>query len=228
MQISKRWLALLVSAFAIAAAAGGCERLPAPGQQPATRAPDVGYEPTPHDVVAEMLKLAQVGANDVVYDLGCGDGRIVIAAAKQFGARGVCVDIDPQRIREGRANAQSSGVTERILFLEQDLFETRLGDATVVTLFLSPDVNLKLRSKLRRELKPGARIVSYVHDMGDWTPREARNVKGTYGPRKLYLWIIPPHQAGRPERDAAIRPAASASVATMRSQSIAPTGSPSL
>ncbi|MGH8631294.1 MAG: methyltransferase domain-containing protein [Burkholderiales bacterium] len=191
MQTSKRWLALIVSAFAIAAAAGGCERPPAPGQA-TTRAPDVGYEPTPHNVVTEMLNLAQVGANDVVYDLGCGDGRIVIAAAKQFGTRGVCVDIDPQRIRESRANAQSSGVIERILFREQDLFETRLGDATVVTLFLSPDVNLKLRSKLRRELKPGTRVVSYVHDMGDWTPREARSVKGTYGPRKLYLWIVPP------------------------------------
>jgi len=191
MQTPKRWLALLVSALTIAAAAGGCERASAP-EQTATRAPDVRYEPTPHDIVAEMLKLAQVGAKDVVYDLGCGDGRIVITAAKQLGARGVCVDIDPQRIRESRANAQRSGVTERVLFLEQDLFETRLGDATVVTLFLSPEVNLKLRPKLWRELKPGTRVVSYVHDMGDWTPRETRNVEGTYGPRKLYLWIVPP------------------------------------
>ena len=191
MQSPKRWLALLVSALAITIAAGGCERPPTRGQA-ATRAPDVAYEPTPHDVVAEMLKLAQVGANDVVYDLGCGDGRIVIAAAKQFGARGVGVDIDPQRIRESRANAQRSGVTDRTLFREQDLFETPLGDATVVTLFLSPDVNLKLRSKLRRELKPGARIVSYVHDMGDWTPQEVRNVQGTRGPRTIYLWIVPP------------------------------------
>ncbi len=191
MQTPKRWLALLVSALTIAAAAGGCERASAP-EQTATRAPDVRYEPTSHDIVAEMLKLAQVGANDVVYDLGCGDGRIVITAVKQLGARGVCVDIDPQRIRESRANAQRSGVTERVLFLEQDLFEIRLGDATVVTLFLSPDVNLKLRPKLWRELKPGTRVVSYVHDMGDWTPKEVRNVEGTYGPRKLYLWIVPP------------------------------------
>jgi len=188
--ISKRWLAVLVGAIAIAAASG-CEQSPASGQA-AFRAPDVPYEPTPHPVVTEMLKLAQVGANDVVYDLGCGDGRIVIAAVKH-GTRGVCVDIDPQRIRESRANAQRSGVAERILFLNQDLFETDLGDATVVTLFLWPSVNLKLRPKLWRELKPGTRVVSYIHSMGDWAPREARNVEGAYGPRKLYLWIVAAH-----------------------------------
>ena len=185
---SKRWLAVLVSAIAIAAA-GGCEQAPAPGQE-ALRAPDVPYEPTPHAVVAEMLKLARVSANDVVYDLGCGDGRIVIAAVKQFGARGVCVDIDPQRIAESRANAQRSGVAERILFLNQDLFETDIGDATVVTLFLWPSVNLKLRPKLWRELKPGTRVVSYIHGMDDWSPQEARNVEGARGPRKLFLWVI--------------------------------------
>jgi len=197
MQTSQRWLAVLVSAFAIAAAAGGCEGPPASGQA-ATRAPDVSYDPTPHGVVSEMLKLAQVGAKDVVYNLGCGDGRIVIAAVKQHGARGVCVDIDPQRIRESRANAQRSGVAERIVFLQQDLFETDLGDATVVTLFLSPDVNLKLRPKLWRELKPGTRVASYVHDMGDWTPQEVRDVQGTWGPRRLYLWIIPADRGARP------------------------------
>lgn len=193
---SKRWLAVLVSALAIAAAAGGCERARAPDQG-ASRAPDVEFEPTPHSVVAEMLKLAQVGANDVVYDLGCGDGRIVIAAVKELGAQGVCVDIDPQRIKESRANAQRSGVAERILFLNQDLFETDIADATVVTLFLSPSVNLKLRPKLRRELKPGTRVVSYVHGMGDWSPQQARNVEGARGPRKLYLWVVAP-DAGRP------------------------------
>jgi SAM-dependent methyltransferase len=185
---SMRWLAVLVSAIAIAAA-GGCERSPPPGQA-ALRAPDVPYEPTPHSVVAEMLKLARVGANDVVYDLGCGDGRIVIAAVKQHGARGVCVDIDPQRIDESRANARRSGVTERILFLNQDLFETEFGDATVVTLFLWPSVNLKLRPKLWRELKPGTRVVSYVHSMGDWPPQMVQNAEGPYGPRKLFLWIV--------------------------------------
>ena len=183
-----RWLPVLVGAVAIAAASG-CERSPAPGPA-ALRYPDVRYEPTPQPVVAEMLKLAQVGANDVVYDLGCGDGRIVIAAVKQFGARGVCVDIDPQRISESRANAQRAGVAERILFLNQDLFETEIGDATVVTLFLWPSVNLKLQPKLLRELKPGARVVSYIHSMGDWPPRESRNVEGARGPRKLFLWVL--------------------------------------
>lgn len=183
----KRWLAILVSAFAIAAA-GGCQQAPAAGL-PASRAPDVPYEPTPHHVVAEMLKLAQVGANDVVYDLGCGDGRIVIAAVK-LGARGVCVDIDPQRIHESRANAQNSGVAERIVFLNQDLFETDIGNATVVTLFLWPGVNLKLRPKLWRELKPGTRVVSYIHGMGDWPPQKSHNVEGARGPRKLFLWSV--------------------------------------
>ena len=138
-----------------------------------------------------MLKLAQVGANDVVYDLGCGDGRIVIAAVKQLGARGVCVDIDAQRIRESRANAEDAGVAQRILFLNQDLFDTDIGDATVITLFLWPSVNLKLRPKLWRDLKPGTRVVSYVHSMGDWTPQEARIVEGARGPRQLFLWIVP-------------------------------------
>jgi ribosomal protein L11 methylase PrmA len=137
-----------------------------------------------------MLELAQVGATDVVFDLGCGDGRIVITAAKERGARGVCLDIDARRIRESRANAERSSVAERIAFLNQDLLETDLGDATVVTLFLSPQMNLKVRPKLWRELKPGTRVVSYVHGMGDWTPREVRTVEGPYGPRKLFLWII--------------------------------------
>jgi SAM-dependent methyltransferase len=156
--------------------------------QPA-RVPDVPYEPTPHTVVAEMMRLARVGASDVVYDLGCGDGRIVIAAV-QLGARGVCVDIDPVRIEESRANAQKAGVAERIVFLTQDLFDTDIRDATVVTLFLWPEVNLKLRPTLWRDLKPGTRVVSYVHDMGDWMPEQIRSVEGVRGMRTLYLWII--------------------------------------
>ena len=138
-----------------------------------------------------MLNLAQVGANDVVYDLGGGDGRIVIAAVKRLGVRGVCVDVDPQRIRESRANAEQAGVAERTLFLNQDLFETDIGDATVVTLFLWSSVNLTLRPKLWRELEAGSRVVSYVHSMGEWTPQEARTVEGSRGPRKLFLWIVP-------------------------------------
>jgi len=188
---AQRWIAAcaaFAAAAVLAAAIAGCERAAAPAP---ARAPDVHYEPTPHNVVAEMLALAQVGANDVVYDLGCGDGRIVIAAVKERGARGVCVDVDPQRIRESRANADRTETTARIAFLNQDLFETALGEATVVTLFLWPDLNLKLRPKLLRELKPGTRVVSYVHDMGDWTPGETREVRGAYGPRNLYLWSIP-------------------------------------
>ena len=179
---TQRAAILLLCTVAIAVAAG-CE-------QAAIRAPDVRYEPTPQHIVAEMLELAQVRATDVVFDLGCGDGRIVIAAAKERRARGVCVDIDARRIRESRANAERAGVADRIAFLDQDLLETELGDATVVTLFLSPEMNLKVRPKLWRELKPGTRVVSYMHSMGDWAPREARNVKGDYGPRQLFLWIM--------------------------------------
>jgi len=181
--------ALTFIACLLVAAAAGCEQASLPSRD-GLRVPDVQFEPTPQHIVAGMLDLAQVGAADVVFDLGCGDGRIVIAAAKTRGARGVCVDIDPQRIRESRANAERSGVTDRIVFLNQDLLETGLGDATVVTLFLSPEMNLKVRPKLWRELKPGTRVVSYVHGMGDWAPREARSVAGPYGPRKLFLWVI--------------------------------------
>lgn len=172
-------------ALALALAAGCGGSVPA-----ATRSPDVRYEPTPAPVVQTMVDLARVGATDVVYDLGCGDGRIVIAAA-QRGARAVCVDIDPERIRESRANAEKAGVAARITFVQEDLFRTDLADATVVTLFLSPDVNLKLRPKLLREARPGARVVSYVHDMGDWEPIGTRRVQGMYGPREVFLWVIP-------------------------------------
>lgn len=171
----------------MAAAAAGCEQL---SQTSGMREPDVPYEPTPQHVVAEMLDLANVGPNDVVYDLGCGDGRIVIAAVKTFGARGVCVDIDPQRIRESRANAEQAGVAQRIRFFTQDLFETDIGDATVVTLFLYPDVNIKLRPKLWRDLRSGTRVVSYVHAMGDWKALETRTVQTSRGSRKVHLWII--------------------------------------
>ena len=149
------------------------------------RTPDVPYEPTPHRVVSAMLQLANVGANDIVYDLGCGDGRIVIAAAK-LGARGVGVDIDPQRIAEANANARRENVVEHVQFLEQDLFETDISQATVVMLYLYPSVNLKLRPKLLRELQPGTRIVSHSHDMGDWKPDKTIRVDG----RTLYYWVI--------------------------------------
>lgn len=157
--------------------------------QTAARVPDVHYEPTPQNVVDQVPLLAGVRAGDVFYDLGCGDGRTVIAAVKA-GARGVCVDIDPVRIRESRANAAAAGVESRIRFVEGDLFTAPFADATVVFLFLWPELNLKLRPRLWSELKPGARVVSYVHTMGDWAPRETLKVQGRYGQRELYLWTI--------------------------------------
>jgi ribosomal protein L11 methylase PrmA len=143
------------------------------------------------DVVQAMLQLAKVKADDVVYDLGCGDGRIVIAAARGVGARGVCVDIDPQRIAESRANARQAGVAGRIQFRNEDLFTTGIGDATVVMLFLYPDLNLKLRARLLRELQPGTRVVSHWHDMGDWKPQETLRVRSGGRERPIYLWTIP-------------------------------------
>ena len=141
-------------------------------------------------VVGEMLELAQVRANDVVFDLGCGDGRIVIEAARRFGARGVCVDIDPRRIAEARANARREGVEDKIRFIEENLLETRLQDATVVMLFLSLDLNRRLQPKLLKELKPGARVVSHWHRMGDWEPQKIVHAKGPYREHELFLWTV--------------------------------------
>lgn len=154
----------------------------------ALRKPDVRYEPSPQPVVNAMLELAGVGRQDLVYDLGSGDGRIPITAARVYGARGVGIDIDPQRIAEANANARSAGVTDRVTFRNEDLFTADFSDATVVTLFLSPEVNLKLRPRLLSELKPGTRIVSYWHDMGDWQPE--RTVAADRA--NIYLWTIPP------------------------------------
>jgi len=151
------------------------------------RPPDIHWEPSPPEVVTAMLKLAEVTERDVVYDLGCGDGRIVIAAAKEFGARGVGIDIDPERIEDSLKNAREAGVLDRVRFIEEDLFEADIHEATVVTLFLWPSVNLKLRPKLLRELRPGTRVVSYIHDMGDWPPEKTISVNG----RPIYLWRIP-------------------------------------
>ncbi len=146
------------------------------------------FVPTLPEIVDEMLRLANVGKNDVVYDLGCGDGRLVIAAVKKFGAkRGVGVDIDPQRIKESNENAQAAGVRDRVKFIEQDLFKTDIKEATVVTLYLLPEVNLRLRPKLLAELEPGTRVVSNSFDMGDW-----KYEKMTYlGQQPIYFWTIP-------------------------------------
>lgn len=181
-------LALAALALGVLAACGDAGQ--AFAQAAASREPDVHYEPTPPNVVTDMVRLAQVRRGDVVFDLGCGDGRVVIAAVKVKGARGICVDIDPQRIRESRDNAAAAGVQEHIRFLQQDLFATDIREATVVMLFLSPEVNLKLRPKLWRELRPGTRVISYVHDMSGWKPERIVTVQGRWGERPLHLWMI--------------------------------------
>ena len=170
--------------------AAGCAPPPS-GTGVALRAPDVRYDPSAPAVVAAMIRLARVAPGDVVFDLGCGDGRIVIAALLSGAARGVCVDIDPQRIAEARDNAGRAGVTARIEFRNEDLFATDIRDASVVMLFLWPEVNLKLRPRLARELASGARVVSHWHDMGDWPPGETLSVTDGGRTRPLYLWRIP-------------------------------------
>ena len=151
------------------------------------RRPDVPYVPTHPAVVDAMLKVAKVTKDDLVYDLGSGDGRIVITAAQQYGARGVGIDINPQRVAEAKENAVKAGVTDRVQFFQQDLFQTDISRATVVTLYLLPRINVKLRPKLLKELKPGTRIVSHAFDMGKWKPEQTLEVKG----RKIYFWTIP-------------------------------------
>jgi predicted O-methyltransferase YrrM len=152
------------------------------------RTPDVIYVPTPETVVDAMLQLAQVGPGDVLYDLGSGDGRIPIAAARQHGIRAVGIDIDPVRIREANENAQAAGVTDLVTFREEDLFLSDISEASVVTLYLLQSLNVRLRPKLLAELKPGTRIVSHSFDMaGEWEPEETRQVDN----RMIYLWRVP-------------------------------------
>ena len=168
---------------------------PAPATPPAAeptsqakplRDPDVIFVPTPQNVVDAMLKMANVTANDVVYDLGSGDGRIPITAAQKYGARGVGIDINPERIKEATANLAKAGVGDKVRFLNQDLFETDLSPATVITLYLLPSLNQKLIPKLK-QLKPGTRIVSHSFDMGtDWPPEKTEDVEG----RMIYYWTI--------------------------------------
>jgi len=162
---------------------------PASAQTP-LRPPDVIFVPTPQEVVDAMLKLAKVTKSDVIYDLGSGDGRIPITAAKTYGARGVGIDIDPQRIKEATENLKTAGVGDRVKFLNQDLFTTDISEATVVTLYLLPSLNLKVLPKLNKELKPGTRIVSHAFDMGSAKPLETLNVNG----RSVYFWTIPIQQ----------------------------------
>jgi len=152
-----------------------------------SQTPDVIYVPTPQEVVDEMLKLAKVGKGDVLYDLGSGDGRIPVTAAKRFGIRAYGIDIDPQRIQEANDNARKNGVTSLVQFRQEDLFKAKFADATGVTLYLLPDLNVKLRPRLLAELKPGTRIVSHSFDMGtDWPPEKTEDVQG----RMIYYWTI--------------------------------------
>lgn len=173
MKSRMRWLAVVMVAAAW-------------GQAP-KRAPDVRYEPSSPEIVKRMLEMAELKNSDVLYDLGCGDGRIVVTAAKEFGARGVGIDIDPQRIAESEANARAAGVTKLVKFRNEDLFEAEFKEATVVTLYLWPWINLKLKPRLLAELKPGTRIVSHYHDMGDWPPEKEMEVEG----HRIYMWRVP-------------------------------------
>jgi cyclopropane fatty-acyl-phospholipid synthase-like methyltransferase len=161
--------------------------LAAPAQTPPKLIPEVPYVPSSTAVVEAMLRLAGVTSSDNVYDLGCGDGRIVILAAKRYKAHGVGIDINPQRIQEARANAKAALVGPRVRFEENDLFDADIHDATVVTLYLLPHVNMRLRPKLLKELKPGTRIVSHSFDMEDWKPDKEEEVDG----HTIYLWTVP-------------------------------------
>src|SRR5688572_958431 len=161
--------------FAVSAGAQtAAQRAPqAPAAAKELRAPDVVFVPTPHEVVEAMLKVAKVGKGDVLYDLGSGDGRIPITAAQKYGiTRGTGIDINPERIKEANENLAKAGVGQRVRFINADLFEANLSDATVITLYLLPSLNLKLLPKLLKELKPGTRIVSHAFDMGAWTPEQ--------------------------------------------------------
>jgi tRNA A58 N-methylase Trm61 len=156
----------------------------------------VRFEPTPLHIVTAMLELADVTARDIVYDLGSGDGRVAIAAAKRFGAHGVGIEIHAGRVAEAMQNARQAGVSRRVRFLHQDLFDADLRPASVVTLFLLPEANVMLRPKMLRELAPGSRIVSYIHEMGSWKPKKAHySLDRTGWYHRIYLWTVPEHDA---------------------------------
>ncbi len=191
------WVGLLLLAFSLTA---GCAQNTETTKDPepvedteqteqatSSKDPDVPYVPTPQPVVNRMLELANVDEDDVVYDLGSGDGRIVVTAAEKYGARGIGIEIDPERIKEARKNAEEAGVTELVEFRQQDLFETDLTEATVVTLYLLPDINIKLRPKLFEELAPGTPVVSHDFDMDEWEPDTTVEM----GTDVVYLWHIP-------------------------------------
>lgn len=178
----------LVALLAIAAYAAGPAAQTASQPRREKLAP---FVPTPQEVVDRMLEMAAIKPGDVVYDLGCGDGRLVVTAAKRFGVRGVGVDIDPDRIAESRANAKRERVEQLVEFRQQDVRDVNVSEATVVTLYLLTEANLELRPRLQAELKPGSRIVSHQFGMGDWVPARVETVVDSYGlSRQLYLWVI--------------------------------------
>jgi SAM-dependent methyltransferase len=154
-------------------------------------AADVPFLVTPHEIVEQMLRLARVGPHDVVYDLGSGDGRVVIAAARDFGARAVGVEIDDRLVSRSREYARREGVADRVSFVEQDFFRTDLSTATVVTLYVTREINLRLRPKLLAELRPGARVVSFNFDMGDWEPAAMIRVDVSGRAVPVFLWMVP-------------------------------------
>jgi ribosomal protein L11 methylase PrmA len=177
---------LLALAVAVSLASAPTVFAQAAPQDAPTRRPDVIFVPTPEEVVEAMLQVANVTKSVIVYDLGCGDGRIPVTAALKYGARGVCIDIDPQRIKEANENVAKNNVGNLVKEVDGDLFEQDLSGASVITLYLLPSLNVKLMHKLMKELKPGTRIVSHAFDMGDWKPEKELDVDG----RKVYYWTI--------------------------------------
>jgi precorrin-6B methylase 2 len=186
-----RIAALLLAALVVgplATTRASAQTPPVPPAPAPARAPDVIFVPTPAEVVKGMLDLAKVTKNDLVIDLGCGDGGIVVAAARDFGARSIGVDIDPVRVKEARDNIAKNNVGDRAKIIQGDLFEADIKDANVITLYLLPRLNEKLKPKLWRDLKVGSRVVSNSFDMGDWKPDQTIDVDG----RTVYLWTIKP------------------------------------
>lgn len=183
-----RTLLSTIALFGLATSA--CAEAPSQTQSAGMREPDVVYVPTPEAVVDGMLAMAKVGPKDILYDLGSGDGRIPIAAAKAHGIKAVGIDIDPERVAEARANAKAAGVDNLASFRQADLFSSDISEASVVTLYLLDSLNEKLRPKLLAELKPGTRIVSHAFSMGDWKPEAQQEIDG----RVIYLWTVPKRQ----------------------------------
>jgi SAM-dependent methyltransferase len=184
---------LTTSVIAVALASGFSGCLFAQTGAPAEpRTPDVIFVPTPQPVVDAMLKLANVQPGEMVYDLGCGDGRAVITAARDFGARGIGVDIDPERIEESNANAKSAGVTERVEFKQADLFQMKFSDADVLFLYLLPKLNVQLRPRILDDLRPGSRVVSHAFSMAEWEADQRMEVDG----KTIFFWIVPAKVAG--------------------------------